>query len=289
MKLSCLHTHTNFCDGRDDIDSICKSAYGKGLVSLGFSAHAPLPKDSGLESDWHIKNDKLYAYAKAVQKAKKTWEGRLTVYLGLEIDYIRGIMGPGDPFFKNLGLDYSIGSVHYVLPPKGAKPFTVDGPFEEAAEGIKKGFNGDKEAYVSAYWEAVSSMIDAGNFDILGHIDLIKKNNQHEEFFSFSSEAYRNAAEGTLDRLTGTPIVAEVNTGGLIRGKTTDCYPSLSILKMMKTRQIPVTINADAHRAEDITGYYETARETLKEAGYDTIQLFEGKSGKEARWSTLPL
>lgn len=289
MTLSCLHTHSNFCDGQDDIDSICKSAYDKGFSSLGFSSHAPLPKELGIESDWHIKNDKLSCYAEKVQKVKREWEGRLKIYLGLEIDYFEGISGPIDARFEKIGLDYCIGSVHYVFPPNGTKPFTVDGPFEEAAEGIKEGFGGDAEAYVRAYWQAVRGMIDQGGFDILGHIDLIKKNNQSEELFSSSGKEYTSGAEQTLDKLIDTSIVVEVNTGGLIRGKTKDCYPSLHILKMMKTRQIPVTVTADAHRAEDIGGYYETAVKTLQEAGYTSIQFFEEKSGKEARWSVLPL
>ncbi len=289
MKLSCLHTHTYFCDGQDSVDAVCKAAHEQGLSALGFSSHAPLPKGSDIESNWHLKNDKLEAYIEAVEKAKKAWEGRISVYLGLEIDYIKGLTGPNDSRFKNLGLDYCIGSVHYVIPPNGAKPFTVDGPFEEADEGIKEGFGGGAEAYMHAYWDAVSSMIEEGGFDILGHIDLIKKNNQHEELFSLSSKEYLGRAEQVLDKLSGTPIVSEVNTGGLIRGKTKDCYPSLSILKMMKLRELPVTITADAHRACDLTGYYETAAETLKEADYKSIQFFEGKTGGKAHWKPLSL
>ncbi|MDR2900563.1 MAG: histidinol-phosphatase [Treponema sp.] len=288
MKLSCLHTHTNFCDGNDDIQTMCTYAHKKGLSSLGFSSHAPLPKESELESDWHIKLDKLDAYMDAVLKAKKEWKGRLNIYLGLEIDYIRGIMGPSDNRFKMLPLDYCIGSVHYVIPPKG-KPFTVDGPFEEAAQGIQDGFDGDSKAYMHAYWDAVSSMIDHGGFDILGHIDLIKKNNQNEELFSLSSKEYLSGAERALDKLTGTSAVAEINTGGLIRGKTKDCYPSLPILQMMQSRNIPVTITADAHNAEHLAGYYDTAIKTLRESGYKSIQFFEGSPGGEAHWSSLPL
>jgi histidinol-phosphatase (PHP family) len=288
-----MHTHSIFCDGQDDINSICKSAYEKGLSSLGFSSHAPLPKGSGITSTWHIKNDEsenaLLSFIEAVQKAKREWEGRLKIYLGLEVDFIDGIMGPNDERFKNLSLDYCIGSVHYVVPQNGTKPFTVDGSFEEAAQGIKEGFGGDAVAYMRAYWRTVGAIIEHGGFDILGHIDLIKKNNQNEELFSLSSKEYISAVEHCLDKLIGTSIVVEVNTGGLIRGKTKDCYPSLDILKMMKARKIPVTINADAHRAEDVKGYYETAMKALKEAGYESIQLFNGKTKAETRWSALPL
>jgi histidinol-phosphatase (PHP family) len=182
--------------------------------------------------------------------------------------------------------------VHYLVPPNG-KPFTVDGPFEEAETGVKEGFGGDIDAYIHAYWDAVGGMIEDGGFDILGHIDLIKKNNQNEEFFSASNKEYLTAVESTLNKLIGTSIVVEVNTGGLIRGKTKDCYPSLQILQMMKARQIPVTINADAHRACDLTGFYDTASKTLQDADYKSIQFFEGRNSGKAQahspWSALSL
>jgi histidinol-phosphatase (PHP family) len=179
--------------------------------------------------------------------------------------------------------------VHYIVPPNGTNLFTADGPFEETSTGIQEGFGGDAKAYMYAYWETVGKMIEHGGFDILGHIDLIKKNNQHEEFFLPESKEYLNASERAADKLAGTSIVVEVNTGGINRGKTKDCYPSLSILKMMKTRAIPVTITADAHRAEDICGHYDTAIAALREASYVEIQLFGGNSAGEAQWSALPL
>jgi histidinol-phosphatase (PHP family) len=44
LKYSCLHTHTDFCDGSGDVESFCRAAWEKGLTAIGFSAHAPLTK-----------------------------------------------------------------------------------------------------------------------------------------------------------------------------------------------------------------------------------------------------
>jgi histidinol-phosphatase (PHP family) len=144
MRYACIHTHTEFCDGSGTVEDFCRAAFKKGLVSLGFSAHGPLPQEAGFKAEWTIPRERLEEYMEAVRAAKHRWEGRLPVYLGLEVDYIPGVTGPADAFFQNLGLDYIIGSVHFVLPPRGA-PFCVDGPAGELEAGVRNGFGGDSD------------------------------------------------------------------------------------------------------------------------------------------------
>ncbi len=92
-KFSSLHTHTVFCDGKDNVETMCRTAYEKGLASIGFSSHAPVGS-TGLKTHWHIKDDKLGEYINEVKAAQLRWEGKLPVYLGLEVDYIKGLRSP---------------------------------------------------------------------------------------------------------------------------------------------------------------------------------------------------
>ncbi|MDR3343566.1 MAG: histidinol-phosphatase [Treponema sp.] len=292
MQYSCLHTHTIFCDGHDDIETICRSAYGKGLFAIGFSAHAPIHKKTGFQSDWHLRDDRLEEYLDAVNTARRRWEGRLQVFLGLEVDYIPGLMGPADQDLHELGLDYSIGSVHYVVPPRG-KPFTVDDAPKEFETGIREGFAGDGTALMEAYWDTVEAMIRAGGFDILGHVDLVKKNTPQGQWFSLEGAPYCRRIAGVAgliaETVTGSPWVVEVNTGGLNRVITQDTYPSLPFLRLLNEKQVPVIITADAHRAADVDGHYQTARETLLAAGYAHAVLFGGRKGGLPVWIREPL
>jgi histidinol-phosphatase (PHP family) len=182
-------------------------------------------------------------------------------------------MGPADKDYRELGLDYCIGSTHYLLPPHGA-PFTVDGPPEEFERGLREGFSGDIDALVNAYWDAEESLISAGGFDILGHIDLIKKNNTDERWFSTDSEWYHARLVRVANAIAAGNAVVEVNTGGLNRQKTRETYPSPPLLKLLRARNAPVIITADAHCAAHVAGHYETARDVLREAGYGETVLF---------------
>ena len=288
MKLACIHTHTIFCDGHDDVETCCQAAYKKGLLSLGFSAHAPLIKKTGFKTDWHLPDEKLEEYLDSVRAAKKRWDGKLPIYLGLEVDFIKGIMGPADKDYCEMSLDYIIGAVHYLIPPKGA-PFTVDDTEENVCKGIEEGFGKDARAMVKAYFRAEEEMISSGGFDLLAHPDLVKKNNGGDRLFSEEEDYYREKTASIADLLGRSGIKAEINTGGLNRGKIKDCYPSREFLKLFYKNKVPMVINADAHRAEDLDGYYEKAIEALLATGYGETLIFNGKKNGEAVWEKIPL
>jgi histidinol-phosphatase (PHP family) len=288
MTYSCLHTHTTFCDGADDVETMCAAAAAKGLVSIGFSSHAPIAKKTGIKTNWHLPDEKLDEYVETVLAAKKRWRGTLEVFLGLEADYIQGLCGPAD--YQNLPLDYIIASVHYVGPPEIG--FTVDAPEEEFLAGFRDLFHGDGKALYNAYYDAYRDMILEGGFDIAGHLDLVKKNNGLYRFFSPDNPDYQKRLLETADCLavlrdtrageatTGNgvfPVVVEVNTGGMNRGRTTDPYPSQAVLTLLRERKIPLVVTADAHNAEQLGGHYGEAKAAMLNAGYTTALRFTNR------------
>lgn len=287
MTYTSLHTHTDFCDGKDSVETMCRSACEKGFSSIGFSSHAPLPPPFNALSDWHLPAENIPSYVDTVMDAKERWKGRLQVFLGLEIDYIPGICGPCDGRFSALPLDYSIASVHFIVPENGTTAFTVDGSIEELEEGLTKGFGNDGDALVRAYWDSVASMVEAGGFDILGHMDLIKKNNIKRPFFNPLSSTYREGWKKVLSLLKNRNIVVEVNTGGINRGLIQECYPAPEILSAMNCISIPLTVTADAHSRTQLGGGYSIAREQLLQAAYQEVVVFNGT--KKAPWSREPV
>ncbi len=290
MRYSCLHTHTLFCDGREDVESMCRAAADRGFVSIGFSSHAPIPSPFAEASVWHMRQDRLHEYAESVRSARERWKGQLDVYLGLEIDYIRGVCGPADGRFRAIGLDFVIASVHYLIPPNGAEAFTVDGPAEEWERGVRDGFGGDGEAAAAAYWDAVAAMVAEGGLDIVAHLDLVKKNNRENRWFDPEGAAYRGAANTAMDAIAKGDAVVEVNTGGLNRGSTVEAYPAPWMIRGLREQGVRMTVNADAHRGEHLGGHYEEARRLLVSAGYSSAVLFGGRSSDgRAIWAEDPL
>jgi len=277
---SSMHTHTFFCDGKDDVESMCCAAYENNLFAIGFSAHAPISRQIGHESEWNLKEERVDEYITEVLAARKRWDGKLKVFLGYEADYIKGKRSPLDSDITVLNLDYLIGSVHYLFPENGADFFTVDGTLQEFEKGLKEGYNGDLNALMNSYYDAQMEMIKKGGFDILGHPDILKKNTKKINYPNkqnlFENEKERQEEIATAISKTG--IVIEVNTGGINRNKIDEVYPSLTFLKIIKKYNIPVIITADAHCAKDIRGNYDIAINTLICANFKEHVLFNGKT-----------
>lgn len=288
MPFACIHTHTDFCDGSGDVETFCRAAYEKGLVCLGFSAHAPITRKTGFSSSWNLPEERLREYIESVGAAKKRWEGKLPVYLGLELDYISGLMGPADSDYREMGLDYIIGSVHYLIPPKGG-PFTVDDSAENVDRAVKESFGGDPAGMVEMYYGALAEMIRAGGFDVLGHPDVVKKNNSGGRLFSEEDAFYREKTARIAALTARAGILAEVNTGGICRGKIKDCYPSPGFLKLFRENGVPMVINADAHKAGDLDRHYDKARAAMIAAGYAETVLFAGRRAGGPAWKSVRL
>ncbi|MDR2782624.1 MAG: histidinol-phosphatase [Treponema sp.] len=274
--LSSLHIHSVYCDGSDDIETLCAAAFQKGIRTIGFSSHAPFlakrAKPPPPQTQWHMRPRDLGAYLAEIHEARQRWAGKLTVYAGLEVDYIQDIAGPADfTEYRTLAenaLHYIIASVHYLVPPHGA-PFTVDGADEEFESGVRNGYNGSVEDAVNAYWDAEEALVKEGGFEILGHVDLIKKNNAGEKYFSPQSEWFVTRLTRLADRIAASGITVEANTGGLNRGRVTELYPSPFFLTLLRQRNVPVVITADAHCAAHLDGCYPQAVEALRTAGYE--------------------
>jgi histidinol-phosphatase (PHP family) len=276
---SSMHTHTIFCDGQDDVETMCRAAYEKKLYAIGFSAHAPITKYTGIESSWNLKEKKVDEYVSQVLAAKSRWRGKLEVFLGFEVDYIKGLRSPLDNDIKEVNPDYVIGSVHYIVHPNGSEPFTVDGPPEEFERGLKNTFNGDAQALMNYYYDAEAEMIAMGGFDILGHADIIKKNNREKKLWPEENEYCRQKEIAYAAGMTD--LTVEVNTGGINREKINEVYPSLSFLRLFRERNVPVIITSDAHKAADISGNFDIAIQTIICADFKEHIIFLGKNIKK--------
>jgi len=287
------HTHCDFCDGRATAAQMAEAALAAGYGTLGFSSHAPLP----FPTSWNMDPARLPAYLDALRGLAQAYEGRLTVLAGLEIDFIDGLCGPADDRFSSLGLDYSLGSVHYVLPKGAPEPradaldargeptfgFTVDEPEADFAAHLEAFYGGDAEALVEDYYTALIACVGRGGFDILGHLDLIRKNNRGQAFFNEGSPRYREAAMGAVDALRGSGVIVEVNTGGMARGKTDTPYPAGWILKELRARGVDICVCADAHEPGHLGALREAGLRAAHEAGYRRLARLgrEGRSYEE--------
>jgi len=271
MRFS-YHTHSEFCDGRVTGAAMAMAAHKVGYSYLGFSSHAPLP----FGTKWNMSWPALHGYAQMVRGLAQEWEPQgMRILLGLEIDHIEGLASPSDHAYDAISPDFRIGSVHYITKIFGKK-FTVDEPAEEFSRHLKAVTPDNTDVVWKEYYAAMIEMIRKGGFDIIGHFDLVKKNNSGGRWFDETSRQYVEAAFGAVDEAGKLSCIAEINTGGLARGKIATTYPSLAILKRMREAGVRLTIGDDAHAAAHLGSFQTLAVEAAKAADFRSLWYLDG-------------
>lgn len=263
------HTHSVFCDGQGTIEEITKTAINKDFQILGFSSHSMYP----FASNWHINPKNFSEYVKCVQDAKKNYKGKIKILLGFEADYAPNITKPDFSLYKSLNPDYLIGSVHYIFTQKGR--LAVDYGAEKLSSKIKELFHGNAKEMVQEYFELERQMLKNCSFTIIGHPDLVRKNNAKLNLFCENDNWYRKEIKATANEIKKQGIIAEVNTGAMARKYMDDVYPSKEFLSLLQERNVPVTISSDCHDAEGLDFGFNKALEAIIKAGYKEIAYID--------------
>jgi histidinol-phosphatase (PHP family) len=269
------HCHSRFDDGHAELEEYVLAARRKGLRTLGFAGHAPVP----FPCSWTIPAPLLPEYLQTARRLQNTYRDRIELLVGLEVDYIPEIISPASAQIGALKLDFTVGSVHFIGRLADGQLWCADGAAEELEQGITESFGGDVRRAVEAYYRLMAALVSSAPPDIVGHFDVVKKNNRDSKYFSEQTDWYRSAVGRTLEAVAASPCILEVNTGGIVRGTSGALYPSEWILAECLKREIPVMINSDAHKPEQLDGHYREAAAILKEIGFKELTQI-GREGR---------
>lgn len=256
------HTHTTYCDGKEEMKVFVQKAIDLQFDHLGFSSHAPILK----ENNFSIQKDEIPHYIADIEKYQKEFSN-IKLFKALECDFIPNLTYPFDYFKDTFHLDYLIGGIHLVKTPDQENVWFIDGSKQQIYdEGLAKFFQNNIKKAVTAFWEQTYEMIETQKFDIIAHIDKIKMHNQNR-FFKEDEKWYRGMAEHAIDLIYKNNIIVEINSRGLYKKRCTDFYPSDFILKSVAQKNIPVVISSDAHKSEELALFYSEAKDKLKSFG----------------------
>lgn len=280
-----LHTHSSFCDGKNTAEEMVQSAIERGISVLGFSGHCMYPLNpefyTPVDHLWHMPSERIADYAAEIRRLAKKYEGQIKLLLGFEADYFcstrYGNAIPDKAAYARFEPDYLIGSVHFINASDEEFGFyTVDNKAECVEQALntfyKKPDNTiDGKAAVCDYFEAERQMLKRGNFEIMGHPDLIRLRNGALNFFDENDEWYKEQLRLTAKEAAAAGVIAEINTGAVARGLMSELYPSLQFLEYLKAAGVPVCINTDSHKVDTIDFGLDSAKEYAKKAGYDEL------------------
>lgn len=263
-----LHTHGVLCDGKNEYEDTVVKAIETGLTSIGFSGHSSTTYSN---PSYCMVGEKTARYKKEIVRLKEKYRGKIDVFCGLEFD-----MYSDDDM---QGYDYLIGAVHYLKMGNEFVGFDRDAQTVQAV--IDNYFDGDGMRYAKEYYRQLATLSNYGNFDIVGHFDLITKHSEAFAFFDENSQEYKKYALDCLYALAEKIPVFEVNTGAMARGYRTSPYPSDFILREIAKTGCGIVLSSDCHDNRFLTYGFERAIDVCKACGVRELQMLtkEGFKG----------
>lgn len=250
-----LHIHTTYCDGKDTPEELVLEAIARGFDSIGFSEHT---YNRYSAYPHQMLPEAMEAYRREVLALKETYGERIGIFCGLEDEYFSEV--------STQGYDYLIGSVHYL--DVGGKAAGFDGGPESTREYIDTYFEADGMAFAQKYFETLMQIPQKRRYDILGHFDLVVKNNEKLGFLDEASGEYLELGFEAIRALQGKIPLFEVNTGAIGRGYRTKPYPQMAFLKEFFRCGFGAVITSDCHDRNFLDCRYDEAAALLAQAGF---------------------
>ena len=250
-----LHTHSTYVDGKDTPEEMLLEAIKRGFDAVGFSEHTYLPT-SNLSKQ--MNDEDTEKYKKEINALKEKYRGIIDVFCGLEYDSYSSV--------NTDGFDYIIGSVHYL--DVNGRIVGFDKALAPTLDYINEHFEGNGLKFAKAYFERVALLPEISSFDVLGHFDVLVKNNEKGKFIDVTSKEYINMGFEAIHSVKGKIPFFEVNTGAISRGYTTSPYPQIDFIKEFQRLGFGAVITSDCHDKNFIDCYFEESRALLEAGGF---------------------
>lgn len=271
------HSHSLYCDGRAGLEDFVRFALSEGFTSYGFSSHAPLPFATAWTMEW----DRMDDYLAEFHRLKEKYAGRIELYIGLEIDYLNEESNPSSARFRELPLDYRIGSVHLLYNDKG-EVVDVDVPADVFKRIVDEQFDGNLERVVYLYYERLTRMLELGGFDIVGHADKMHYNAACYRPGLLDEDWYDCLVREYFAEIARLGYQVEINSKAYHDLGT--FYPNERYFSLLHDMGVRVQVNSDSHYPERINNGRPEALQALKKAGYEFVmEMYGGK------WKKMPI
>ncbi len=259
------HLHNQYSsDGRGGTEDVCRTALALGFEEICLTNHAEALDDN--TGDWVLDlveaRQRFELLQHEIERLQPEYP-ELRILLGGELEYRPDWVEALDALVDSVDFDLVIGSVH-----------VVGGQQISGGYGVASYFkNQDVSEAYGRYFQAVEEAVDWGNFDVLGHFDLVKRFGV-KYYGAFDVQPFASQVRGILDKLVAKGLGLEVNTSGVVQTPG-EPYPGLGVLKLAKAAHVAtVTIGTDSHVPSSFDQGWEEGEALLRRADFTEITLF---------------
>lgn len=257
------HTHHVRCGHAiGELEEYVQRGIEMGLSQIGLSDHMPLihVDPATYYPEMAMPMEELPRYVEECLSLKERYKGQIDVKVGLEGDYIEGYEAEIEAITTAYPWDYVIGSVHFL------------GTWDISDYRQTHHWDGqDILAVYERYYDAVQKAAATGLYDVMGHVDVIKRFG-YKPAPEVSAEV-THMEDATLKAIQESGVAMELNASGLSKA-CEEMFPSRRIVSEAFRLGIPVTVGSDAHDPRKLGEYLDQARATLWDVGYRELSVF---------------
>ncbi len=255
------HLHTHLCGHAvGSAEEYVLAALRGGLVEIGFAEHIPmywLPRDKR-GPEIAMPEERFEGYVRTVLDLRDAYP-EITIRLGVEADFVPGHERQLEAMLAPYSWDYVYGSVHY-----------IDGwGFDNPAYRHRYA-EWQIETLYEHYFELMVAAAQTGFFDVLGHLDVIKKWGHRPP--APPMDMYRAVAQD----LATSGVAVEANSAGY-RKACAELYPGPALLAELLAAGVQFTLGSDAHAPDDAGRDLGAAVRELRAAGCVSLVRFDGR------------
>lgn len=271
-----------YCDhARDRLTDVIEAAIAAEYSVFALTEHAPRLGDAYLYREeramgWTVSHvESLFdEYARESAELVARFAPQITLLRGFEIEIVPGDRWPAvmQGYRDRHRFDFAVGSVHFV------GDLGIDGPTDTFELAMSRA--GGLESLAVRYYEAVAEMVQRFRPEVVGHLDLIRKNGRL--YGDVDTPAARAACVRALDVIAANDGILDINTAGYRKGMPHP-YPAPWIVREALRRAIPVCFGDDSHGVSDVGAGIEDARHYLREHGYRHITSLDRDGSKIVR------
>jgi histidinol-phosphatase (PHP family) len=249
------HIHTKFSiDSEANMEGACQAAIARGISEIAFTDHLDFGPD---ESYGYFRTTE---YLTAIEQCRSQYGGQLIVRAGVEVGEPHLFAAESSAVVEYSDFDFVLGSVHYA---DGMQAAWREGFFEQPL----------RQAYES-YFREVVNLSAEGDFDVLGHLDLIKRDALKFRKPYDGPEPYADMIRTALRSIVERGKGIELNTSPLRLGQPHPC-PSLQILHWYRELGGEIlTLGSDAHSPSAVGAHLDVAMEIARAAGFQHLATF---------------
>lgn len=248
------HMHSHFsADCSVSMEEMIAVAINKGLTEICFTEHIDYEyPDETIVFEFDLKE-----YDETLKQFQQKYEGQILLKKGIEIGVQPHLLHRYEQLMKEEVFDFVICSMHTT---------------EKKSLHYKEIFIGRtiEEAYQLYYDELLYCVKNFKQFNVLGHVDLVKRYSAEQPAANF-----HEPLTAIFNEIIPAGKGIELNTSG-VRYGLPHAMPSDDVLKLYKQcgGEI-ITLGSDAHRVSEVAFQFRESLDLLQSIGFKHIATFD--------------